>query len=137
MSPPLAAAIAYAGRVFGAGFILGALRTMWLEPAIGSLAAVALELPLMLAISWFICGRMLDRFAVPPTLAARGAMGALALALLLVAEYALARGFGQSSAEYLARLASPAGALGLAGQALFGLMPLIRRSRLPLPGGGP
>lgn len=137
MSPPVAAAIAYAGRVFGAGFVLGALRTMWLEPAIGPLAAVAAELPLMLAISWVVCGRMLDRFAVAPDLRSRAAMGALAFALLLAAEYALARGFGAASSEYLARLASPAGALGLAGQALFALMPLLRRGRATSPGGGP
>ena len=137
MSPPVAAAIAYAGRVFGAGFVLGALRTMWLEPQVGALPAVAIELPLMLAISWLVCGRMLDRFAVPPALSARTVMGTLALMLLLLAEYALARGFGESSAAFLAGLATPAGTLGLAGQAFFGLMPLIRRSRASLTGEGP
>lgn len=119
------AAIRYWLGVFALGFMLGTVRTLWLEPALGPLAAVALELPVMLAASWWWAGRVLARWPVPSRRAALGT-GLLAFALLLASEWALALAFGQTGAQWLAALARPAGALGLAGQALFGLMPALR-----------
>lgn len=53
---PLRFAVAYVGAVFAAGFVLGVLRTLWLAPAVGPLAAVAFELPLVLAFSTMVAG---------------------------------------------------------------------------------
>ena len=36
---PLRFAVAYFGAVFVAGFVLGVVRTLWLAPAVGPLAA--------------------------------------------------------------------------------------------------
>jgi len=120
-------ALAYFAAVFALGFGLGAVRVLLLEPRIGALGAVACELPVMLAASWLLARRLTR----PPALAparARLAMGALAFALLIGAEFALGVwGFGRSPAQWLGALGSPPGALGLAGQVLFGLMPLIAR----------
>jgi len=44
-------ALAYFLPVFALGFVLGTVRTLWLAPMLGELAAVAAELPVMLAAS--------------------------------------------------------------------------------------
>ncbi len=112
--------------VFAAGFVLGTIRTLVLIPAIGKFAAVAVEMPFMLAASWLVCGMALRWFAVR-SLAERAVMGGTAFVLLMLAEVALARLiFGQALADYLAGFADPAALLGLAGQAVFALFPLVR-----------
>lgn len=115
-------ALIYFAAIFALGFVLGTLRTLWLAPAVGETAAVMAELPVMLAASWWAARRVLARSALPSRDAAL-AMGALAFALLLAAELALA--LGQSAAQWLASLTRMPGPLGLAGQALFGLMPAL------------
>ncbi len=60
-------------------------------------------------------------------------MGLLAFVLLIVAEAALAVLLaGQGIGQWLAGMAHPAGALGLAGQIVFALVPLaVWRSTRP------
>ncbi|MGB5195404.1 MAG: hypothetical protein WBN70_20640 [Polyangiales bacterium] len=119
----------YFAVVFAAGFVLGTVRVLLLIPRFGALPSVLLELPLMLAISWIACGWVLRRFQVPPRIAARLSMGAIAFALLMLAEVALSLGaFGGSMSDYLEELTTPHGLVGLAGQLLFALMPLARRA---------
>ena len=114
--------------VFGAGFLLGTLRILVLAPRVGETAAVLIELPAMLAISWVACGVVLRRRRVPAAPAARLVMGAHAFALLIVAEAALAIVSGGTPASFLVSLRSAPGALGLAGQIAFAAFPLIRRA---------
>lgn len=124
----LAAGAFYAALVFAAGFALGAVRTLMLEPRLGAFGAVAVELPAMLAISWLACGAALRRFLLPAELAARLVMGLAAFLLLMSAELALAfMVFSRTFSEFIGAFATPAGALGLAGQIAFGLMPVVRR----------
>lgn len=77
----LKAAFAYL-PVFAVAFALGALRVTLVAPQTGALAAVALELPLVLALSWAVAGRVLRRWPQAP----RAAFGALAFALLMLLE---------------------------------------------------
>ena len=49
-------ALAYVLPVFAAAFALGALRVGLIAPQVGPLLAVALELPLVLALSWTVAG---------------------------------------------------------------------------------
>lgn len=122
--PLLLAAAAYTATVFAAGFVLGAIRVFLLAPQVGALTAVLLELPLILAVSWAAAGRVLLRWPVASGGApALLAMGALALALLLGAEAALAAATGRS---FLAVLVTPEGLIGLGGQLLFALFPWLR-----------
>ena len=123
----LRAGVLYFLAVFALGFALGALRVLFIAPRVGELVAVCLELPVMLAFSWWICGRLargLDGAG------ARIAMGALAFALLMAAEAALAiQGFGLTLAGWLAGLLTLPGKVGLAGQLAFALMPWLQRPR--------
>lgn len=119
-------ALAYLGVILALGFVLGTLRTVWLAPLVGATVAVACELPVLLAASWWWSARVLRRWPLPSRSAAL-AMGSLAFALLMVSELALANALaGQSAAAWLASLATPAGALGLAGQAVFAVIPALR-----------
>jgi len=127
--PILLAASAYWATVFAFAFMLGIVRTLWLAPRLGDLAALACELPLVLTASWLAARRVTRRFGVG-TPGEALAMGLIAFALLMLAELALARVLaGQSVRQWAAGLATPAGALGLAGQAGFALMPWGVRGR--------
>ena len=61
----------------------------------------------------------------PPAAAGpRLAMGGVAFALLMVAEFTLSlTAFGSTPGAFFASFATPAGVLGLAGQVVFGLWP--------------
>jgi hypothetical protein len=121
------AGLSYFLLVFAAGFILGTIRVLLLVPAVGEWAATLIELPVILAIAWFVCGLAIRRYAVSPQVSARFAMGAIALVLLLAAEILLAiLLFGEGPILYATRRMEPAGLSGLAGQLCFALFPLWR-----------
>lgn len=114
---------------FAAGFALGTLRTFFIVPVMGELAAVALELPLMLAISWIACGWVLRQFALPPAPGGRLVMGMLALALLLAAEACVSVLLaGRGLAEHFALYREAPAFLGLVGQIAFALFPVLRKN---------
>jgi hypothetical protein len=126
MASALAAGVRYFLIVFAIGFALGTVRTLVLAPRIGDLAAVAIELPLMLAVAWWVCGRLVRR--LPPGIAPLAVMAGSAFVLLMLTEFAMSRWlFGLSPATYAAGLINAAGLLGLAGQVAFALMPLVVR----------
>lgn len=127
MSPVVKAAVAYLVPVFAVAFLVGAVRVTFIAPVTGPLIAVALEVPLILALSWAVAGRVLKRWPLPQP--ARLQMGALAFALLMLLELLTALAFGQTPTQFLQAMTTPAGALGLAGQIGFGLIPLLRQPR--------
>ena len=129
---PLVAAFAYWAVVFAAGFILGTLRVLALAPRLGEVAAVTLEIPLMLAVSWVASRGVCRRFAVPARLTPRILMGGVAFALLIIAEAALSvYAFGRTAGEWAGFLGTPAGLLGLAGQVGFAMIPAVQAALRP------
>jgi hypothetical protein len=119
-------ALVYFAVVFAAAFAFGALRVTLIAPQIGALAAVTLEVPLILALSWLVAGQVLRRW--PMTQGQALAMGGLAFAFLMLAEFALAYLLsGQTPRAYATTFTEAPGALGLAGQVGFGLIPALRR----------
>ena len=119
------AAAAYFLPVFTAAFMLGVVRQLLVIPLTGPLIAVAAEVPVILVLSWWMAGKILRRWPLP--LQGRLAMGALAFGILMLAELALALALGQTPRQFIAAMASPAGALGLAGQVGFALIPACRQ----------
>lgn len=118
----------YFAAIFALGFVLGTVRIFWLSPLLGELTAVALELPLMLAASWWLCKRLTAHFKVPAAAAPRLAMGALAFGLLMAAELFLSLVVMDTDWRvHAAHYATAAGALGLAGQCVFALLPLLQK----------
>lgn len=125
MPTVLRAALIYFGVVFAAAFLIGVLRVTLVAPKIGALAAVALEVPLILGLSWLVAGRVLARW--PLVLRRRIAMGVLAFVCLMLVEFSMAvLLFGQTPSSYMAAFAQPPGLLGLAGQVGFALIPALR-----------
>jgi hypothetical protein len=125
----VAAGAAYFALVFALGFVLGTLRTLFVPdaPGNGRLLGVLIELPIMLGASWYLCRRLVRRFAVVPTLGARATMGSLALALLVLAELTVGATLaGRTPAAHFALYCELSYALGLAAQIGFALMPLLQ-----------
>lgn len=128
MSMALRAGAAYTLLVFAVAFALGVVRVLLVGPRIGELPAVAIEVPVMLAVAWPICARMVRTFALGST-SERAAMGASAFVLLMALGWALALlVFGRSEDEMLAEYRKAAGLLGLAGQVGFALLPVLQSS---------
>lgn len=120
------AALLYFSLVFAAGFMLGTLRIFLLIPRVGELAAVAIELPVMLLVGWIAAAVVIRWFGIPPALAARLRVGLIAFALLMAAELALTLFlFEKSAAEHVAAYRSASALLGLAGQIAFALFPAM------------
>ena len=107
------AGIAYFAAAFAAGFALGTVRVLLVEPVFGELPAILAETPLMLAVSFVLARAFVARFAVAPT-------------MLLLAEAGVGIGLiGQTLPEHLSGYLGARGAVTLFGQGLFGLMPLL------------
>ena len=80
---------AYFGVVFGAGFVLGTIRTLLVAPMVGATAAELLETPIMLVVTFFAARWVVRRFAIPPETARRLTVGLVGTALLIAAEFTL------------------------------------------------
>lgn len=116
----------YFSVVFLAGVVLGTVRIVLVAPRIGALAAVCIELPLMLTLSWLAAGVTLRTWKV---VRSRNALwiGGLAFALLMLAETALALWvFGRGLDRQLAGYRTPEGVVGLTGQLVFALIPALK-----------
>lgn len=91
----------YFSAVFGAGFVLGAIRTMWIVPWIGARRAELSELPLMLLVIGLSARAVVRR---NPGLRTEGrwfGVGLISLALLLAMEFGvMLRMRGLSLSEY-------------------------------------
>jgi hypothetical protein len=123
----LKAGAVYFALVFLAGFILGVVRTLLIEPVVGETSAVLLELPFMLTVSWIVCRWILKRIHVHGNVGARLFMGAAALVLLLAAEAGLSLTLAELSLQqHFGLYLKPAAQLGLLAQIVFALIPLIQ-----------
>lgn len=123
-----AAGFAYFALIFTAGVILGIGRAVGVAPYVGATTAVLIEFPVMLAVSWLVCGWSVRFFGVPDGLRARAQMGAVAFFLLMAAELVLSLMLSNGSVDaFFAVYRTAAGLIGLAGQLAFALFPLAPR----------
>ena len=113
----------YWAVVFAAGFVFGTVRVLWGAAALGEGLYQAIEIPFMLVLGWVVARRLVRRGWI----AGEGAalkIGALAFALLMVAEAALGLTlFGETLPHWLANLTHPPRLWGLISQLLFALTP--------------
>jgi hypothetical protein len=122
----LKAGALYFALVFGAGFVLGALRVLLVVPHLGARTAELIEAPFMLAVTVLAARWTVRRLSVPPAWARRLAMGAVALGVLLAAEFtAVLELRGLSLREYFATLDPVAGTVYYALLGVFALMPVL------------
>jgi hypothetical protein len=122
----LKAGALYFAIMFGVGFLLGAVRTLWIVPQVGTRIAELMEAAVMFVITIVAARWAVQRLAVPAHRSARFGMGAIALGLLLFAEFGLVSWLrGISVKEYLATRDPVSGTVYYRLLALFGLMPLL------------
>ena len=120
------AAIVYFAIVFGAGFLLGFIRVLVLEPRLGTLTAVLCEAPLLLAAMILAARRVPRAVHLEPEVGAMVAVGLVALILQQAADLmvgAVLRGL--SVAVQLARFRTAEGGIYAALLLLFAAMPLL------------
>ncbi len=122
----LKAGLLYFALVFGAGFVLGTIRTLWVVPRFGATTAELLEMPIIFVVSILTARRIVQRLLVPPTLFARLTMGGMALALLLAAEFSLVLWLrGLSIDAYFANRDPVSGTVYYVMLLVFALMPVV------------
>jgi hypothetical protein len=83
----LKAGVLYFILVFGAGFVLGAIRTLWVVPRLGVRTAKLMEAPIMFGISILAARWVVRRVGIPPQRSSRLALGCIALGLMLLIEF--------------------------------------------------
>lgn len=126
--PAIKAGLVYFALVFGAGFMLGAIRITFIVPRVGERIAELGEMPIMFVVTLVAARFVIRHFAVPPSMPARLGTGLLALVLLLAAELVLAAVLQERSlADYVSSRDPVSGGAYLAMLLLFALMPAFMR----------
>lgn len=117
--------VVYFVLVFGAGFILGPIRVLWLVPRVGERLAEMIEAPIMLVVILLSARLIVRRF--PAALRTQYLYsGAIALGLLLVAEMSLVLFLrGLTISEYIYGRDSVTGALYLVMLLVLAGMPWV------------
>jgi len=122
----LKAGIFYFVLVFGAGFILGPLRVLWLVPRVGMRAAELMEAPIMLVVTILAAQWIVRQFEVPAALSARLGVGLLAFGLLIASEVSMVGWlWGMTIRQYLANQDPVSGTVFYLLIAIFGVMPVF------------
>jgi len=122
----LKAGVFYFALVFGAGFVLGAIRIMWVVPRFGIRMAELMEAPIMFVVTILAARWIVRRLAVLPKMSSRLGMGCVGLGLMLVAEFTLVLWLrGLSISEYLASRDPVSGTVYYVMLGVFAIMPLL------------
>jgi ABC-type uncharacterized transport system permease subunit len=122
------AGVLYFTLVFGSGFVLGTIRTLWVVPRLGTRTAELMEMPIMLAVTIVAARWTVVRLSVPIVWSARLEMGCIALVLMLIAEFGFVLWIrGLSIKEYFASRDRVSGTAYYVMLAAFAVMPLLVR----------
>ncbi len=122
----LTVALLYFGLVFGAGFVLGPIRILWLVPRVGVRTAELLETPIMVLVTVLAARWVIRHYNVQPAFATRPGIGVIALSFMVVAEFGL--GFvlrGISVSEYITNRDPISGTVYFLALGLFAFMPAL------------
>ncbi len=126
----LKAGVLYFALVFGAGFVLGTIRTLWVVPRVGTRKAELMEMPIMLIVTIVAARWTVLRMSVPMVWSARLEMGCMAIVLMLIAEFGFVLWIrGLSIREYFATRDPVSGAAYYLLLVVFAIMPLLLARR--------
>ncbi len=118
----------YFALVFGAGFVLGTIRTLWVVPRFGTRKAELMEMPIMLIVTIVAARWTVLRLSVPMMSSARLEMGCMALVLMLIAEFGFVLWIrGLSIKEYFSTRDPVSGAAYYLLLMVFAVMPFLAR----------
>ena len=128
--PILKAGVLYFMLIFGAGFVLGTIRTLWVVPRFGMRIAELMETPIMLVVTIVAARWIVHRLAVPSVPSSRLGMGFVALGLMLVAEFGFVLWLRHLSIrEYFATRDPVSGTAYYIMLGVFAIMPLFLARR--------
>ena len=121
------AGLAYTLGVFVFAFAVGTIRVTLVAPRLGTLLAVLLEAPIVLAVSWRVSLWCVRRFNVSRDSRARILMGAVAFLALMLLELGFSVfAFGETVDHYFAKYVSTPGVIGLVMQVCFATLPWVQ-----------
>ena len=122
----LKAGVLYFALVFAAGFVLGAIRTLWITPRFGARKAELMESPIMFVVTVLAARWVALRLELPPAPATRLGVGLVALGLLLVTEFTVVLRLRRLTiADYFASRGPVSGTVYVVLLAVFAVMPLL------------
>lgn len=122
----LKAALLYFAIVFGAGFVLGTIRTLWIVPRIGARGAELMETPIMFVVVILAARVTVRWFLASSARTTRLAVGFIALLLMLVAEFGFVLWLrGISIRQYLATRDPISATAYYLMLGVFAIMPLL------------
>lgn len=117
-------ALVYFAIVFGAGFVLGAIRTVLVAPRLGDRVAELTESPLMLLVVYLAARGLVRHGRRLTTQSAWLAVGCLALGFMLLAEFTVVLWVrGISPGTYFANRDPVSGSVYLASLVVFAICP--------------
>ena len=120
----LKAGLLYFVFVFGAGFVLGTIRTLWIAPRFGARTAELMEAPIMFVITVLAARWVVRHLLLPFTLATRLGVGSVALAFLLAVEFTVVLWLrGLTIGEYIRQRDPVAGTVYILMLGVFAAMP--------------
>jgi hypothetical protein len=122
----LKAGALYFAVVFGAGFMLGTIRTLWIVPTFGTRKAELMEAPIMFVVTILAARWVVRCLTVPPAPATRLGVGLVGFGFLLIAEFTLVLGIrGLNFSEYIASRDPVAGTVYVALLGAFAFTPIL------------
>ena len=122
----LKAGLLYFVFVFGAGFVLGTIRTIWIVPRFGARTAELMETPIMFVITVLAARWVVRHLLLPFTLATRLGVGSVALAFLLAVEFTVVLWLrGLTIGEYIQQRDPVAGIVYILMLGVFAVMPAL------------
>jgi hypothetical protein len=122
----LTAGALYFALVFGAGFVLGTIRVLWVVARVGERSADLMETPIMLVVIMLAARWVARRLAVSSAPTTRLGVGGVALGFLLVAELTMVLWLrGLTMGEYVASRDPVAGMVYFVMLGVFAVMPLL------------
>lgn len=122
----LKAGLLYFVFVFGAGFVLGTIRTIWIVPRFGARTAELMEAPIMFVITVLAARWVVRHLLLPFTLATRLGVGSVALAFLLAVEFTVVLWLrGLTIGEYIQQRDPVAGIVYILMLGVFAVMPAL------------
>ncbi|MBV8904448.1 MAG: hypothetical protein JOZ22_12500 [Acidobacteriia bacterium] len=120
------AGVLYFALVFGTGFVLGLIRTLWVLPKVGPRIAELMEMPIMFVVIVLAARWVVRHFSSAHALS----IGLMALGFLLFAELAVAFWFRHlTPAEYIASRDPVAGTVYALLLGVFAIMPALLARR--------
>lgn len=118
--------LVYFALVFAAGFVLGTIRVLVLEPRLGSRLAELIEIPVMLFVIYGAAKYVIGKLPASDSRSPGLIVGLTGLALLLLCEFTLVLALrGMTPDQYFASRDPLAFGAYLVSLALFGLMPWL------------